>query len=98
MMQTAPVDHAVLEEWPYYSTQLPHAQRRLSGICNKDSTWESALVVPPAPLFSKGHKRDTSDMSSATVQIGMRMSTIAVEPGVEEPFGRSEELISWRDT
>jgi hypothetical protein len=56
---------------------------------NSRGTIENTSVVPPAPLFSKGHKRNTSDMSSATVQIGMRMSTVAVELGVEEHFGRS---------
>lgn len=43
----------------------------------------------PAPPFSNGHKRNTSDVSTATVQIGMRLSTVTAKPGAEELISRT---------
>jgi hypothetical protein len=46
-------------------------------------------VIPPAPLFSTHHNRDTSNVTSATVQIGMRLSTVAVKPEAEVGINRA---------
>lgn len=45
-------------------------------------------LMPPRPALFRNHKRDSSDLSSATVQIGLRLSnvatpTIAHDVGVE---------------
>ncbi len=50
---------------------------------------KSKSVVPPAPLCFPHHKRDISNVSSATVQIGMRISPRVLEPGVDENIARS---------
>lgn len=67
-------------------------------------TVKTKPVIPPAPLFFNHHKRDISDVTSATVQIGMRLSTVAVKPEVEEGINRAltyppvaERSNYWRD-
>jgi hypothetical protein len=63
-------------------------------------------AVPPAPLFFNRHKRDTSNISSATVQIGMRLSTVGVESEIAErvdrtvthpPITETPKSNPWRD-
>jgi hypothetical protein len=46
-------------------------------------------AMPHAPFFFNRHKRDASNISSATVQIGMRLSTVAVEPEIGERVNRT---------
>jgi hypothetical protein len=56
---------------------------------NQADTLQSRQANPPALLVPSRHKRGTSDVTTATVQIGMRLSTGAVDPAVQERIRRS---------
>ncbi|KAI9741962.1 MAG: hypothetical protein M1834_000351 [Cirrosporium novae-zelandiae] len=50
------------------------------------SSAPSSPLMPPAPLFSRSHKRYSSDVSSATVQIGFRLSNLTPSQRVNVPL------------
>jgi hypothetical protein len=69
--------------FPQGSEPLPIiAAKPADSILNKP-------VTAPAPLFSNRHKRNISNMSTATVQIGLRMSTVRASPEIQENINRS---------
>ena len=67
-------------------------QRSASTPATETDNVKAAKTDPinaPAPLFANYHRRDTSNVTSATVQIGMRLSTGTVIPGFEERVNRA---------
>ncbi|KAH8594620.1 hypothetical protein B0O99DRAFT_171369 [Bisporella sp. PMI_857] len=51
------------------------------------SVYDISDLLPPPDVFgskSKGHRRDSSCISSATVQIGLRLSAFAISPSEED--------------
>ncbi len=56
---------------------------------NQADGLQSRQITPPAPLMPNRHKRDTSDVTTATVHIGMRLSTVAVDSAAQDRIRRS---------
>jgi hypothetical protein len=48
-----------------------------------DSGEDELILLPPPPLFLRRHQRDSSNISSATVQIGLRLSHGILPAGTE---------------
>lgn len=76
-------NHANYALFPYRPKSIP-----LIAIDDVDPQ-SSKPVTPPAPLFFNHHKRDISNVTSATVQIGMSVSTVGMESALEERINRS---------
>lgn len=45
---------------------------------------QEVVLRPPRPLFFRRHRRDSSEISSATVQIGLRLSNLAMPLAAHE--------------
>lgn len=76
-------NHAAYSLFPQRSAFIPAIR-----IDHADSV-KTKSVIPPAPLFSTHHNRDASNFTSATVQIGMRISTVAGKPEAEVGINRA---------
>ena len=67
--------------------------QRPESIPVRETTQTDALQSEQAPLpalhVTGRHRRDTSDVTTATVQIGMRLSTVAAGPEAQDPISRS---------
>jgi hypothetical protein len=50
------------------------------------------LLIPPRPLFSFQHQRNSSDVTHATVQIGLRLSNIDPPPPEVDLLDRRSDL------
>jgi hypothetical protein len=76
-------NHAAYSLFPQRSSSIP-----VIRIDHVDSA-KTKSVIPPAPLFSTHHKRDASNVTSATVHIGMRISTVVVKAEAEVGINRA---------
>lgn len=73
-----------------YSIFPTHASQMVRQSVSTTFSQGDDDIEPPRPLFACSHKRDYSDQSSATVQIGMRLSNLPHSSGlVESPTGPS---------
>jgi hypothetical protein len=76
-------NHAAYSLFPQRSASIP-----VIRIDHADSV-KTKSVTPPAPLSLSHHNRNASNVTSATVQIGMRISTGAVKPEAEVGINRA---------
>ncbi len=59
----------------------PHAKKpSANALCEGE---DDVVLLPPQPLFIRRHQRESSNISSATVQIGLRLSHGILPPGTE---------------
>lgn len=74
----APISSRHTRKMSNYSL-FPPASGRSKGIIPRLSDWKDhdSALLPPRPAFSRRHTRFSSDISSATVQIGLRLSNVA---------------------
>lgn len=80
---TQSINHASYTLFPHPAASTP------SIAVNQVQSIERKPLDPGAPLGFGRHKFDTSDVTAATVQIGMRLSTGAIEPQMQEHIARS---------
>jgi hypothetical protein len=93
---TAPTIPEPAKELPGQSPDVKHTRKQSYSLFPSElttsparqelaSVYDITSLAPPPPLHfsSKGHKRDSSVISSATVQIGLRLSQ-APEPSEED--------------
>lgn len=73
--------HARKQSYSLFPADAANADKSASGSSRQEltSVYDISDLQPPPPLFAggsrgKGHKRDSSAASSATVQIGLRIS------------------------
>jgi hypothetical protein len=74
----APISSRHVRNTSNYSL-FPPTPSRSKGIIPRLSNWkdDDGNLLPPRPAFTRRHTRFSSDISSATVQIGLRLSNVA---------------------
>jgi hypothetical protein len=73
---------------------FPPSSSRGKGLVPRLSAWKDEgnnSLLPPRPSFIRRHTRFSSDISSATVQIGLRLSNVAT-PSAQGPNASSSNL------